>query len=112
VRGLNRTIVLFTKEHNIKRAGFQSVKSGRKWRFCAASGTAEMIKETVAHITCACGTGTGKTFRLKVVFLAGKIIRTASYVLMKLPEKSPLEKCMKVKFRYLLCCDHQKLDFL
>jgi hypothetical protein len=29
------------------------------------------------QITCACGTGAGKTFRLKYVFPAGKIIRTA-----------------------------------
>ena len=39
-----------------------------------------------------------KTFRLKYVFLAGKIIRTASYVVMKLPEKYPYkdvyEKCL------------------
>lgn len=39
-----------------------------------------------------------KTFRLKYVFLAGKIIRTARYVVMKLPEKYPFrnvyEKCM------------------
>ncbi len=33
-----------------------------------ANGAAEMIKEIVAHITCACGTGAGKTFRLTVVF--------------------------------------------
>jgi hypothetical protein len=30
-----------------------------------------------------------KTFRLKYVFLAGKIIRTARYVVMKLPAKYP-----------------------
>jgi hypothetical protein len=35
---VNRTLVLFTTEHNIKRAGFQSVKSGNKRRFSAASG--------------------------------------------------------------------------
>lgn len=39
-----------------------------------------------------------KTFRLKYVFLAGKIIRTARYVVMKLPVKYPFrdvyEKCM------------------
>jgi len=39
-----------------------------------------------------------KTFRLKYVFLAGKIIRTARYVVMKLPAKYPFidvyEKCM------------------
>jgi hypothetical protein len=35
---VNRTKVLFTTEHNIKRAGFQSVKSGKKRRFYAASG--------------------------------------------------------------------------
>ncbi len=50
------------------------------------------------QITCACGTGAGKTFRLKFVFLAGKIIRTARYVVMKLPAKYPFrdvyEKCM------------------
>ena len=39
-----------------------------------------------------------KTFRLKYVFLAGKIIRTARYVVMKLPAKYPFrdvyDKCM------------------
>jgi len=30
-----------------------------------------------------------KTFRLKYVFLTGKIIRTARYVVMKLPAKYP-----------------------
>jgi len=39
-----------------------------------------------------------KTFRLKYVFLEGKIIRTARYVVMKLPAKYPFrdvyEKCM------------------
>jgi hypothetical protein len=39
-----------------------------------------------------------KTFRLKYVFLAGKIIRTARYEVMKLPAKYPFrdlyEKCM------------------
>ena len=30
-----------------------------------------------------------KTFRLKYVFLAGKIIKTARYVVMKLPAKYP-----------------------
>ncbi len=39
-----------------------------------------------------------KTFRLKYVFLAGKIMRTARYVVMKLPAKYPFrdvyEKCM------------------
>jgi len=39
-----------------------------------------------------------KTFRLKYVFLVGKIIRTARYVVMKLPAKYPFrdvyEKCM------------------
>ena len=39
-----------------------------------------------------------KTFRLKYVFLAGKIIRTARYVVMKLPAKYTFrdvnEKCM------------------
>lgn len=39
-----------------------------------------------------------KTFRLKYVFLAGKIIRTARYVVMKLPTRYPFrdvyEKCM------------------
>jgi hypothetical protein len=35
---VNRTKVLFTIEDNIKRAGFQSVKSGIKRRFSAASG--------------------------------------------------------------------------
>jgi hypothetical protein len=35
---VNRTLVLFTTEHNITRVGFQSVKSGKMRRFCAASG--------------------------------------------------------------------------
>ena len=39
-----------------------------------------------------------KTFRLKYVFLAGKIIKTARYVIMKLSEKYPYkdvyEKCL------------------
>jgi len=39
-----------------------------------------------------------KTFRLKYVFLAGKIIRSARYVVMKLPAKYPYkdvyEKCL------------------
>jgi len=39
-----------------------------------------------------------KTFRLKYVFLAGKIIRTARSVIMKLSEKYPYqdvyEKCL------------------
>ena len=39
-----------------------------------------------------------KTFRLKYVFLAGKIIKTARYVVMKLSEKYPYkdvyEKCL------------------
>jgi hypothetical protein len=39
-----------------------------------------------------------KTFRLKYVFLAGKIIRSARYVVMKLPAKYPykdvFEKCL------------------
>ncbi|HEY5157520.1 MAG TPA: transposase, partial [Anaerolineales bacterium] len=39
-----------------------------------------------------------KTFRLKYVFLAGKIIRTARYVVMKAPAKYPYkdvyEKCL------------------
>ncbi len=56
------------------------------------------IYEFRQQITCACGTGAGKTFRLKYVFLAGKIIRTARYVVMKLPAKYPFrdvyEKCM------------------
>ena len=53
--------------------------------------------------TCACGTGAGKmdfangteywqqikTFRLKYIFLAGKIIRTARSLIMKLSEKYP-----------------------
>ena len=37
---VNRTKVLFTTEHNIKRAGFQYGKSGKKKRFSAASGRA------------------------------------------------------------------------
>ena len=32
-----------------------------------------------------------KTFRLKYIFLAGKIIRTARYVVMKLSEKHPYQ---------------------
>ena len=56
------------------------------------------IYEFRQQITCACGTGAGKTFRLKYVFLAEKIIRTARYVVMKLPAKYPFrdvyEKCM------------------
>jgi len=56
------------------------------------------ISEFRQQITCACDTGAGKTFRLKYVFLAGKIIRTARYVVMKLPAKYPFrdvyEKCM------------------
>ena len=56
------------------------------------------IYEFRQQITCACGTGAGKTFRLKYVFLAGKIIRTARYVVMKLPAKYPFrdvyEKCV------------------
>jgi hypothetical protein len=47
------------------------------------------ISEFRQQITCACGTGVGKTFRLKFVFLAGRIIRTARTVVMKLPEKYP-----------------------
>jgi DDE family transposase len=39
-----------------------------------------------------------KTFRLKYVFIAGKIIKTARYVIMKLSEKYPYkdvyEKCL------------------
>ena len=39
-----------------------------------------------------------KTFRLMYVFLAGKIIRSARYVVMKLPAKYPYkdvyEKCL------------------
>jgi len=39
-----------------------------------------------------------KTFRLKYVFLAGKIIRSARYIVMKLPAKYPYqdvyEKCL------------------
>jgi len=39
-----------------------------------------------------------KIFRLKYVFLAGKIIRSARYVVMKLPAKYPYkdvyEKCL------------------
>jgi hypothetical protein len=43
-----------------------------------------------------------KTFRLKCVFLAGKIIRSARYVVMKLPAKYPYkdmyEKCLAPLF--------------
>ena len=39
-----------------------------------------------------------KTFRLKYIFLAGKIIRSARYIVMKLPAKYPYqdvyEKCL------------------
>ena len=39
-----------------------------------------------------------KTFRLKYVFLAGKIMRSARYLIMKLPAKYPhkdvFEKCL------------------
>ena len=35
---VNRTKVLFTTEDNIKRAGFQSVKSGKTRCFSATSG--------------------------------------------------------------------------
>ncbi len=44
------------------------------------------------QITCACGTGAGKTFRLKYIFLAGKIIKTARSVVMKLSEKYPYQE--------------------
>ena len=43
-------------------------------------------------ITCACGPGAGKTFRLKFLFLAGNIIRTARSVVMKLSEKYPYQE--------------------
>ncbi|WP_407252125.1 transposase [Klebsiella pneumoniae] len=36
-----------------------------------------------------------KTFRLKYVFLAAKIIKTARYVIMKLSENYPYKECMK-----------------
>ena len=39
-----------------------------------------------------------KTFRLKVVFLAGKIIRTARNVVMKLSEKYPYQRFMQKAF--------------
>jgi hypothetical protein len=41
------------------------VRSGNTY---TANGAAEMIKETVAHITCACGTGPGKTDALEILF--------------------------------------------
>ena len=44
------------------------------------------------QITCACGTGAGKTFRLKYIFLAGKIVRTARKVVVKLPKEYPYQE--------------------
>ena len=44
------------------------------------------------QITCTCSTGAGKTFRLKYIFLAGKIIRTARNVVMKLSENYPYQE--------------------
>jgi uncharacterized protein (DUF1330 family) len=41
------------------------VRSGNTY---TANGAAEMIKEIVAHITCACGTGAGKTDDLDILF--------------------------------------------
>jgi hypothetical protein len=41
------------------------VRSGNTY---TANGAAEMIKEIVAHITCACGTGAGKTDDLEILF--------------------------------------------
>jgi hypothetical protein len=34
----------------------------------AANGAAELIKVIVVHITCACGTGPGKTDALEILF--------------------------------------------
>ena len=41
------------------------VRSGNTY---TANGAAEMIKEIVANITCACGTGAGKTDELEILF--------------------------------------------
>jgi hypothetical protein len=41
------------------------VRSGNTY---AANGAGEMIKEIVANITCACGTGAGKTNELEILF--------------------------------------------
>ena len=43
-----------------------------------------------------------KTFRLKYIFLAGKIIRSARYVVMNLPEKYPYKDgdCSANKGKY------------
>ncbi len=41
------------------------VRSGNTY---SANGAAEMIKEIVAHVTCACGTGAGKTDDLEILF--------------------------------------------
>jgi hypothetical protein len=55
------------------------------------------------QITCACGTGAGKTFRLKHIFLAGKITLPARSVVMKLSEKNPYrgrnEKSVSQKYQ-------------
>ena len=37
-----------------------------------------------------------KTFRLKYIFLAGKIIQMARRVVMKLPKEYPIKKCMNI----------------
>jgi hypothetical protein len=46
---VNRINVLFTTEHNIKRAGIQSGKSGEKRRFSAASGSPHQQKRLGAR---------------------------------------------------------------
>ena len=44
-----------------------------------------------------------KTFRLKYIFLAGRIIRTARSVVIKLSEKYPYHRCMKkARLRYFI----------
>lgn len=97
------------------------VRSGNTY---TANGAAEMIQEIVAQITCACGTGAGKmdfangteyrqqikTFRLKYIFLAGKIIRMARSVVLKLSKniliKRPMQKVFPEKTRFYvpICC--------
>jgi hypothetical protein len=55
-------------------------------------------KEYRQQITCACGIGAGRTFRLKYIFLAGKIIRMAIIVMMKLSEKYPYQELYEESF--------------
>jgi len=52
-----------------------------------------MKAEYRQQITCACGTGAGKTFRLKYIFMAGKIVRTRRRrAVMKLPKEYPYQE--------------------